>query len=264
MIDRQNAEYPPRRGAGSESAKAAKRKRHRLPTLTVTWHWLVVRDATSYHDIRMSGRPPRCRRHEETAMPPRIVLIGAGSVTFTRNLLADFLAHPALRGSDLVLHDIDSDRLRTAERMARWTAQALGAEPRIEAHLDRPTALRGADIVVNTIQVGGERATRIDFQVPARYGLRYTINDTINVGGVFRALRTIPVVLGLTRDMETICPDAWLLNYTNPMSSLMWAIAKSSGVRAVGLCHSVYWSVRRIAHYLGLPPDELEAVSGGI
>jgi len=197
-------------------------------------------------------------------MPPRIVLIGAGSVTFTRNLLADFLAHPALRGSDLVLHDIDSDRLRTAERMARWTAQALGAEPRIEAHLDRPTALRGADIVVNTIQVGGERATRIDFQVPARYGLRYTINDTINVGGVFRALRTIPVVLGLTRDMETICPDAWLLNYTNPMSSLMWAIAKSSGVRAVGLCHSVYWSVRRIAHYLGLPPDELEAVSGGI
>lgn len=194
----------------------------------------------------------------------RIVLVGAGSVTFTRSLLGDILAYPELRRIDLVLHDIDPDRLRTAERMARWTASALGAEPQIKAHLDRRTALRGADIVVNTIQVGGERATRVDFDVPARYGLRYTINDTINVGGVFRALRTIPVVLELTRDIEAVCPDAWLLNYTNPMSALVWAIGEASGVRTVGLCHSVYWSVRRVANYLGLLGDELEVVSGGI
>ena len=139
---------------------------------------------------------------------PRIVLVGAGSVEFTRNLLGDILSSPALRSSHIALHDIDPERLATAERMARWTAGALGAEPTISAHLDRREALDGADFVVNTIQVGGARATQVDFDVPARFGLRYTIADTIGVGGVFRGLRTIPVVLGIARDMEEICPNA--------------------------------------------------------
>jgi alpha-galactosidase len=195
---------------------------------------------------------------------PRIVLVGAGSVEFTRNLLGDILASPALRDSEIALHDIDAERLETAERMARWTAAALGAEPEISAHLDRREALRGADFVVNTIQVGGARATQVDFDVPARFGLRYTIADTIGVGGVFRGLRTIPVVLGIARDIEAICPDAWLLNYTNPLATLVRAVSEATPVRVVGLCHSVFWTVDRLAEYLGLPRDEVDAASAGL
>jgi len=194
----------------------------------------------------------------------RIALVGAGSVEFTRNLLGDFLSYPELRTAEIVLHDIDPDRLATAERMARWTAAALGAEPRIETHLERRDALRGADFVVNTIQVGGARATELDFSIPASYGLRYTINDTINVGGVLRGLRTIPVVLGIARDIEEVAPDATFLNYTNPMSMLVWAVAERSGVPTVGLCHSVYWTVRSLAEYVDVPWQEVEAETAGV
>jgi alpha-galactosidase len=195
---------------------------------------------------------------------PRIVLVGAGSVVFTRNLLGDILSSAALRDSDIVLHDIDPDRLATAERMARWTAAALGAEPTISAHLDRRTALRGADFVVDTIQVGGARATQVDFDVPARFGLRYTIADTVGVGGVFRGLRTVPVVLGVARDMVDVCPDAWLLNYTNPLAIVVRAVAEASPIPVVGLCHSVFWTIDTLAGYLGLPRDEIDAESAGV
>ncbi len=194
----------------------------------------------------------------------RIVLIGAGSVEFTRNLLGDFLVYPELRDSTIVLHDIDADRLRTAERMAAWTAAALGASPTIEGHLDRRAALAGADFVVDTIQVGGARATQIDFDIPARYGLRYTINDTINVGGVMRGLRSIPVVLDIVRDMEELCPDAWFLNYTNPMAMLVRAVAERTQIRTAGLCHSVFWTIDTLAGYLGLPRAEVDHVSAGV
>ena len=194
----------------------------------------------------------------------RIVLVGAGSVEFTRNLLGDILSSPALRDADIVLHDIDPDRLTTAERMARWTAAALGATPTISAHLDRRAALRGADFVVDTIQVGGARATQVDFDVPARFGLRYTIADTIGVGGTFRGLRTIPVVLGIARDMEEVCPDAWLLNYTNPLAIVVRAVSEATSIKVVGLCHSVFWTIDRLAGYLGLPRDEIEADSAGV
>jgi len=195
---------------------------------------------------------------------PRIVLVGAGSVEFTRNLLGDILTSAALCTSDIVLHDIDPERLATAERMARWTAATLGASPTISAHLDRRDALAGADFVVNTIQVGGARATQVDFDVPARFGLRYTINDTIGVGGVFRGLRTIPVVLGIARDMEAVCPDAFLLNYTNPMGILVRAVSEASSIQVVGLCHSVFWTIDRLAGYLGLPREELDWESSGL
>jgi alpha-galactosidase len=194
----------------------------------------------------------------------RIVLVGAGSVEFTRNLLGDMLVYPELKDATIVLHDIDADRLRTAERMAHWTAGALGATPRIEAHLDRRDALRGADFVIDTIQVGGARATQVDFDIPGRRGLRYTINDTINVGGVMRGLRSIPVVLDIIRDMEELCPDAWFLNYTNPMAMLVRAVAERSEVKAVGLCHSVFWTIDSLAGYLGLPRDEIDHVSAGV
>ncbi len=194
----------------------------------------------------------------------RIVLVGAGSVEFTRNLLGDILSSPALRSSEIALHDIDPDRLRTAERMAHWTADALGANPTVTAHLDRREALEGAQFVVNTIQVGGARATRVDFDVPARFGLRYTIADTIGVGGVFRGLRTIPVVLAIARDMEDVCPDAWLLNYTNPLAILVRAVSEAASIRVVGLCHSVFWTIDRLAGYLGVAREDLAADSAGL
>jgi alpha-galactosidase len=195
---------------------------------------------------------------------PRIVLVGAGSVEFTRNLLGDFLSYPELGDAEIVLHDIDPDRLATAERMARWTAGALGAEPTIRGSLDRREALAGADFVVNTIQVGGARATQVDFDVPARFGLRYTINDTINAGGVLRGLRTIPVVLGIASDMAEVCPEAVFLNYTNPMGMLVRAVDEMIGIPTVGLCHSVYWTVHRLAEYLDVPFTEVDALSAGV
>ncbi len=194
----------------------------------------------------------------------RIVLVGSGSVEFTRNLLGDILAYPELQDATIVLHDIDQERLDTSRRMATWTAGALGATPSIETHLDRREALTGADFVIDTIQVGGARATRLDFDIPSRYGLRYTINDTINVGGVMRGLRTIPVVLDIVRDMEAVCPNAWFLNYTNPMAMLVRAVSECSGIRTVGLCHSVFWTIDAIAGYLGLPREEVDHISAGV
>ncbi len=195
---------------------------------------------------------------------PRIVLVGAGSVEFTRNLLGDILSYPELRDAEIVLHDIDQDRLVTAERMARWTAEALGAAPVVRGSRDRRDALQGADFVINTIQVGGAGATRLDFDIPGRYGLRYTINDTINVGGVLRGLRTIPVVLGIAADMTEVCPDALFLNYTNPMGMLVRAVDEAVGTPTVGLCHSVYWTVDTLAGYLDLPAAEIAAESAGV
>jgi alpha-galactosidase len=194
----------------------------------------------------------------------RVVLVGAGSVEFTRNLLGDLLSYPELGDAEIVLHDIDADRLETARRMAEWTSRALGARPTIRASLDRREALAGADYVINTIQVGGARATQLDFDVPARYGLAYTINDTINVGGVMRGLRTIPVVVGLCRDMASACPDAILLNYTNPLAIVVRAASEAEGTATVGLCHSVYWTVHRLAGYLDVPFGEVDSLSAGI
>jgi alpha-galactosidase len=194
----------------------------------------------------------------------RIVLIGAGSVEFTRNLLGDILSFPELADAQIVLHDIDADRLKTAERMAGYVATALGATPRVEAHLDRRAALPGADVVIDTIQVGGAAATKVDFDIPARFGLRYTINDTINVGGVMRGLRTVPVVLGIVRDMEELCPNAWFLNYTNPMAILVRAVAERSEIPTTGLCHSVYWTIDTLAGYLDIPPGEIDHVTAGV
>jgi alpha-galactosidase len=197
-------------------------------------------------------------------MNPRIALIGAGSVTFTRNLLGDILSYPELQNATIALHDIDGERLELARRMAQATAAALGASPTIEASINLPEILKGCSFVINTIQVGGYDATRVDFDIPARYGIKLTIGDTIGVGGIFRGLRTIPVILEIARQMELYCPDALLLNYTNPMSMTFMAVARATSVPVVGLCHSVYWTGRQLAGYLGLPPDEVDVWSGGI
>ncbi len=178
----------------------------------------------------------------------RIAFIGAGSVVFTKNLLGDILALPALRDVEIALHDIDADRLATAEAMARWVARERDARPRITTHDDRRAAIDGADFVLNMVQIGGHEATLLDFEIPARYGLRQSIADTLGVGGIFRALRTAPHMLALGNEMAEHCPQGWLLNYTNPMAVLCQLVYQGTPTkRVVGLCHSVQATVRDLA-----------------
>ncbi|GAA2848631.1 alpha-glucosidase/alpha-galactosidase [Actinoplanes cyaneus] len=194
-----------------------------------------------------------------------IAFLGAGSVVFTRELLADILSFDELRGVTLALHDIDPERLETAELIARQTASQLGATPTITADLDRRTALEGADFVINAIQVGMYPATVRDFQIPAKYGLRQTIADTLGVGGIFRALRTFPVLDGIAADMRAICPDAWLLNYTNPMAmNVAYLGAIAPDLNVAGLCHSVFWTVHDLGELLGIPHEEIDYTGAGV
>jgi alpha-galactosidase len=195
----------------------------------------------------------------------RIAFVGAGSVEFTRDLLGDILTFPELSDATIALHDIDPERLETAEAMARWTAGELGAPATIEAHLDRRAALDGCDHVINMIQVGGHAATLIDFEVPARHGVRQTIGDTLGIGGIFRALRTIPVMQGIAADMAEVCPQAWFLNYTNPMAMLCWATYAGTPItRIVGLCHSVQNTTRQLAELIGAPYEEVTYLGAGV
>lgn len=199
--------------------------------------------------------------------PPMTVIafLGAGSVVFTRELLADILSFDELRGVTLALHDIDPERLETAVRIAEKTSEQLGAKPVITASLDRRRALDGADFVINAIQVGMYPATVRDFEIPAKYGLRQTIADTLGVGGIFRALRTFPVLDGIAADMLAICPDAWLLNYTNPMAmNIGYLAATAPALKVAGLCHSVFWTVHDLCELLGVPLDEVDYTGAGV
>ena len=192
-------------------------------------------------------------------MKPTIVIIGAGSVEFTRELLGDILSFPELGSVRVVLHDIDAERLETAEAIARATARAAGAQPEVVATTDRRRALDGADYVINVIQVGMHEATVRDFEIPSKYGLKQTIGDTIGIGGIFRGLRTFPVLADIARDMEQVCPDAWLLNYTNPMAmNVTFLHHVAPRLKVLGLCHSVYWTM------VGLCELDRRAVRRGV
>jgi alpha-galactosidase len=194
-----------------------------------------------------------------------IAFVGAGSVVFTRQLLADLFGFPELADATIRLHDIDADRLSTAEGIAHQVAQQLGARPTITASADRRTALTGADFVINMVQVGGIAATRTDFEVPAKFGVRQTIADTLGIGGIFRALRTFPVLSGIASDMQEVCPDAWLLNYTNPMAMNVWWLSQvAPSVKAVGLCHSVYWTVAGLCEVVGVPLEGTSYRAAGV
>ena len=196
---------------------------------------------------------------------PRIAFIGAGSTVFTRNLVGDVLALPEIADTTtFALMDIDAERLRTSETVVRAMVEARGAGARVEATADRRAALAGADYVVTSFQVGGLPSTVVDFELPKRFGLRQTIADTLGVGGIMRGLRTIPVLLGVCRDMEELCPGALLLQYVNPMAMLCWAVAERSPVRTIGLCHSVQHTAGEIAADLGRPAGELSYHVAGI
>ena len=195
----------------------------------------------------------------------RIAFIGAGSVEFTKNLLGDVLTFPELAGATIALHDINEERLETADAIARWTSDELGASATVETHLDRRAALDGADFAINAIQVGMHAATLLDFEIPAKHGLRQTIGDTLGIGGIFRALRTIPVMLAIGADMAELCPDAWLLIYTNPMAMVCQAYDQGSPHRRiVGLCHSVQHTTRQLSEYVGVPLEEVTFWGAGV
>ncbi len=198
------------------------------------------------------------------ANKPKIAMIGAGSVVFAQHLLGDIMSWPELERPHIALMDIDPDRLAVAERMAQKVAAALGAKPKITAHRTRKPALDGADYVINTIQVGGFPATKIDFDIPKRYGLQQTIADTNGIGGIFRALRTMPVMVKIAQEMESLCPKAIFINYANPMAMVCWAVTRATSIQTVGLCHSVQGTAMRLARYMGIPYEELVYRAAGI
>ncbi len=196
---------------------------------------------------------------------PKITFIGAGSTVFARNLLGDILSFPELAESTISLFDIDPARLHTTEKVAQRLAKVVGANPRIETTSDRRAALDGADYAICMFQIGGYKpGTVIDFEIPKKYGLRQTIADTLGIGGIMRALRTIPVLLDTCRDMEQVCPDVTFLNYVNPMAMNCWAISRGSKIKTVGLCHSVQGTAMQLARDIGVPYQDINYVCAGI
>jgi len=195
----------------------------------------------------------------------KIALLGAGSMEFARSLLADLLTSTVLADAHLVLHDTDAERLATAFSLARSTSASTGSTVNITASANRREALLGADFVINQIAVGGFEAIRRDFDIPRKYGVRQTIADSLGLGGIFRGLRTIPVMVSIGNDMAEVCPDAWLLNYTNPMTMVPWAVYAGTPVtQVVGLCHSIRDTQTNLAGLVGVPEDEITFLTAGV
>ncbi len=187
----------------------------------------------------------------------KLTFMGAGSTVFAKNVIGDTMMCPALWDMEIALYDIDEERLEDSRIVLSFLNESMNqGRATIRTYLgteNRKAALRGANFVVNAIQVGGyEPCTAIDFAVPKRYNLRQTIGDTLGIGGIFRALRTIPVMEAFAHDMEEVCPDAWLLNYTNPMAMLTGYMQCYTGVKTVGLCHSVQICTTRLLERLGM------------
>lgn len=195
----------------------------------------------------------------------KITFIGAGSTVFAKNLLVDILSFPELADSKVCLFDIDAERLRTSEIVARRIAQQLKVAPEIEITIDRGHAFDGATYAINMIQVGGYRpCTVTDFEIPKKYNLRQTIADTLGIGGIMRALRTAPVLIAMGHEMERRCPDVIHLNYVNPMAMNCWALARATNIKTVGLCHSVQHTAEELATDIGVPVSEINYVVAGI
>lgn len=193
-----------------------------------------------------------------------ISFIGAGSMVFATNLVGDILSYDALGDSEIRLMDVDEDRLQQTTTVAEAMVENEGLDATIQATTDRSAALDGADYVLNMINVGGVEPFENEIRIPEKYGIEQAIGDTTGPGGVFRGLRTIPTMLDLARDMEELCPDALLLNYTNPMAIVCKAVYEATDVEVVGLCHSVPHTAEAIAEYVDVPQEELEYWVSGI
>ncbi len=196
----------------------------------------------------------------------KIAFLGAGSTVFARNVLGDCMLTPALCDAHIALYDIDKTRLdESYNLLTNINKNCNDSRAKIKAYSDAREAFRDADFIVNAIQVGGyDPCTITDFEIPKKYGLRQTIADTLGIGGIFRALRTIPVMLEYAKIMEEVCPDVWLINYTNPMSMLTMALLKATKIKTIGLCHSVQICAPHLLEGLDISTDGLEYKIAGI
>ncbi len=194
----------------------------------------------------------------------KITFIGAGSFGFTRSLVRDILTFPLLQDATLCLMDIDPERLDFSTRAVKKIIELGNYAARVEATLDRAEALKGANAVLCTILAGGVDVWQHDILIPKKYGVDTNVGDTRGPSGVFRALRTIPVMVGIVKDMEKYCPDAILLNYTNPMAMLCRAMQRESFIKLTGLCHSVQGTAMMLARWIGAPYEEITYTCAGI
>ena len=194
----------------------------------------------------------------------KIVIIGAGSTVFTPGLIADLTGSKTLSDSTVALVDINPDAAETMARYAERVARERGVGLRVESATDRREVLAGADFVTATIAVGGVRAWERDVRIPEAHGVWQTVGDSVGPGGVFRALRHVPELVAIAQDMEELCPDAWLFNYTNPLTPLVRGVQKVTAIKCAGLCHGVLHTRAAIAHDLGLPHHELSLTAAGL
>jgi alpha-galactosidase len=197
-------------------------------------------------------------------MPSKIVFIGAGSLGFTRGLVRDCLTFPSMRDAHYALVDIHPGRLEMARQSCRRIIDAGSYPATLSATTDRRKALEGADAVMITILAGDVNVWQYDIEIPKKYGVDTNVGDTRGPSGIFRALRTIPVMLGICRDIERLCPGAVVLNYTNPMAMLCQAMLKTTKAHVTGLCHSVQGTAHMLARWAGVPPAEVDYVCAGI
>lgn len=194
----------------------------------------------------------------------KITFLGAGSTVFAKNVLGDCMTVEALQHFEFALYDIDEQRLHDSEMMLNNLKKNLHSNVTVKAYHNRKDALSGAKYIINAIQVGGyDPATITDFEIPKKYNLRQTIADTLGIGGIFRNLRTIPVMQAFADDIKEVCPDAWFLNYTNPMAVLTNIMLKE-GIKTVGLCHSVQVCTNDLLDSLDLPKDNIQSKIAGI
>lgn len=195
---------------------------------------------------------------------PKIAMIGAGSIVFAKTLFMDIVATPALQDSRFVLMSRTMPKLERMKAFAERVIEKNGLGATVEVTLDRREALKDADYVIVMLQIGGLDAFRHDYQIPLKHGVDQCIGDTLGPGGVFRALRTIPVMMDIARDMEKFCPNAYMLNYVNPMAGVCWALGEVPGLKYVGLCHGVQTTLDLISGYVDVPKDDIDFLSAGI
>lgn len=199
-------------------------------------------------------------------MQPKITMIGAGSTVFMKNLIGDILQLPSCTEATIALQDVDTTRLEESAAVVRKIVDTLGVAATVTTATDQRTALEGADFVIVAFQIGGYRpCTVTDFELPNRVGLRQTIADTLGIGGIMRGLRTVPHLLRVCDDIREVAPNAWLLNYVNPMAINMWALSRlAPDINQVGLCHSVQGTISTLARDLDMDASEIRYQCAGI
>ena len=193
-----------------------------------------------------------------------VTIVGAGSTVFAAELITDFLLTPSLDGGQFRLVDIDEARLGLAHQFAEHLVQRAGKSWTVASSTDRTELLPGTDVLISTIEVAGLATVEYDYAIPMSYGVDQCIGDTIGPGGLFKSLRTIPSFLDILRDVERLCPDALVLNHTNPMSMTVLAASRVSDVPVWGMCHSVHYTVESLAEYMGMKPSDIQFSAAGV